>query len=59
MRRYGERGISVFVCCVVTLLRGDGSREQGTDGFFVLREVAPDEEQIEGAKDARVRFAIK
>jgi hypothetical protein len=33
--------------------------EHGADGFLVLREVALDFGQIEGAEDARVRFAIK
>jgi hypothetical protein len=35
------------------------SFEHGTDGIFVLREVALDFGQIERAKDARVRFALK
>lgn len=35
------------------------SREHGTDGVFVLREVALDFGQIERGKDARVWFAFK
>jgi hypothetical protein len=53
------KGAFLFCQMRSYLLRGHGSREQGADGFFVLREVALDCGQVEGAEDARVRFALK